>query len=189
MVSSQTRSIPVKLRPTFEKIVAMTDAVCREHLNEEYAELCRELTAALCRKRPSPVERGKLETWACGIVYTIGSCNFLFDKSQTPHLTPDELSALFGVAKSTASGKATQIRKMFDISPLDTRWCLPSRLEDNPLVWMVQVNGFIVDVRHTIREVQEEAFRLGLIPYIPADRLESSAILNRGRRPPTRQST
>lgn len=169
MASSQTRSIPVKLRPTFEKLVAMTDAVCREHLNEEYAELCRELTAALCRKRPSPVERGKLDTWACGVVYTIGSCNFLFDKSQTPHLTTDELCGLFGVAKSTASGKATQIRKMFGIWQLDPRWSLPSRLEDNPLAWMIQVNGYIVDARHVPREIQEEALRLGLIPYLPGE--------------------
>jgi hypothetical protein len=44
---------------------------------------------------------------------------------------------------------------------------LPSRLEDNPLAWMVMVNGFIVDVRDMPREVQEEAFRKGLIPYLP----------------------
>ena len=170
MAISQTRSIPVKLRPTFEAIVGMTDAVCRQHLNEEYAELSRELAAALCRKRPSPVERGRLDSWACGVVYTIGSCNFLFDKSQTPHLTPDELSAFFGVAKSTASGKATQIRKMFGIWQLDTRWCLPSRLEENPLVWMIQVDGFIVDVRSQPRYIQEAALRQGLIPFLPGER-------------------
>ena len=47
---------------------------------------------------------------------------------------------------------------------------LPSRLDDNPMVWMLQVNGFMVDVRHAPREVQEIAFKKGLIPYIPADR-------------------
>lgn len=169
MAISQTRSIPVKLRPTFEAIVGLTDAVCREHLTEEYAELCRELAAALCRKRPSPVERGKLASWACGIVYTIGSCNFLFDKSQTPSMTADELCALFGVSKSTGAAKATQIRKMFGIWQLDTRWCLPSRLEDNPLAWMIQVNGLIVDARHMPREIQQEAVRRGLIPYMPGE--------------------
>ena len=77
---------------------------------------------------------------------------------------------MFGVAKSTASAKATQIRKMFGIWQLDTRWCLPSRLETNPLAWMIQVNGFIVDARYASREVQEEALRLGLIPYLPGER-------------------
>ncbi len=35
---------------------------------------------------------------------------------------------------------------------------------------MLEVNGFIMDVRHAPREVQEMAFEKGLIPYIPADR-------------------
>ena len=45
---------------------------------------------------------------------------------------------------------------------------LPSRLADNPLVWMVEVNGFVVDVRMIPRDVQEEAHRLGLIPFVPS---------------------
>ena len=44
-----------------------------------------------------------------------------------------------------------------------------SRMEDNPLVWMAEVNGFLVDLRHAPREVQEIAYEQGLIPYIPAD--------------------
>jgi hypothetical protein len=47
---------------------------------------------------------------------------------------------------------------------------LPSRLDSNPMVWMLQVNGMIVDIRHMLREVQVEAFERGMIPYIPADR-------------------
>ena len=53
---------------------------------------------------------------------------------------------------------------------MDPEWCLPSRLEDNPLVWMLTVNGLIMDIRDAPREAQEVAFRKGLIPYIPADR-------------------
>jgi hypothetical protein len=40
-------------------------------------------------------------------------------------------------------------------------------LEENPLAWIVEVNGLPVDVRAMPREVQEEAYRLGLIPYLP----------------------
>jgi hypothetical protein len=32
---------------------------------------------------------------------------------------------------------------------------------------MIQVNGLITDADSALREIQEEAFRLGLIPYIP----------------------
>lgn len=38
------------------------------------------------------------------------------------------------------------------------------------MVWTLQVNEFMVDVRHALREVQEIVFNKGLIPYIPADR-------------------
>ena len=53
-----------------EEIAGLVDAFCREHLNEEYAELCRRLTEKLARKRPSPLVSGKPNTWACGIVRT-----------------------------------------------------------------------------------------------------------------------
>lgn len=35
------------------------------------------------------------------------------------------------------------------------------------MAWLIQVNGLIVDARHASREIQEEAFRRGLIPYLP----------------------
>jgi hypothetical protein len=42
-------------------------------------------------------------------------------------------------------------------------------LDKNPLVWMAEVNGYLVDLRAMPREVQEIAFEKGLIPYIPDD--------------------
>ncbi len=59
---------------------------------------------------------------------------------------------------------------MFKMSQMDPEWTLPSLLEENPLVWLLEVNGMIVDVRYMPREVQELAYKKGLIPYIPADR-------------------
>ncbi len=51
----------------------------------------------------------------------------------------------------------------------DPEWTLPSMLDRNPLVWMAEVNGYLVDLRTMPREVQEIAFEKGLIPYIPDD--------------------
>jgi hypothetical protein len=53
----------------------------------------------------------------------------------------------------------------------DPEWTLPSMLDRNPLVWMAEVNGYLVDIRTRTmpREVQEIAFEKGLIPYIPYD--------------------
>jgi len=166
------QSVPVRFRTYFDAITAQTDAVCSAHLTDEHADLCRRLTAALCRKRPPPVTGGRIETWACGIAYAIGSVNFLFDKSQTPHMTAGELCALFGVSARTGAAKASEIRKIFGMYQMDPSWSLPSRIDDNPYVWMISVNGFYVDARHASREIQEEALRLGLIPYLPGTRTE-----------------
>jgi hypothetical protein len=47
---------------------------------------------------------------------------------------------------------------------------LPSRLADNPIVWMVQINGLMIDIRESPPELQRLAYEKGLIPLIPADR-------------------
>lgn len=171
MASAQGKQVPAKMRETYEAVVALTDAFCRAHLNEEYADLARTLTATLCRKRPSPLAQGRPKTWACGIVYALGQVNFLFDKSQDPYLSATDVCAGFGVSQASASSKAKTIRDALDLMPLDPRWSLPSRLDDNPLVWMLEVNGFILDVRSLPRSVQIEAYERGLIPYLPHERL------------------
>jgi hypothetical protein len=165
-------SVPKAMQPRFEALVGLTDELCAEHLNAEYADLCRRLTAALCRKRPSPLERGRLESWAAGIVYALGSVNFLFDPSQQPHMSAGAICAAFGVSPSTGAAKAKQIRDLFGMVQGDPRWCRPSQLKDNPLAWLIEVDGLVQDARHLPRPLQEEAHRRGLIPYVPDARGE-----------------
>lgn len=162
-------SVPKSMQAVYDGVVGLTDAFCAAHLNAEYAELCRKLAAALCRKRPSPLERGKLKSWAAGIVYALGSVNFLFDPSQDPHLSAGEVCAAFGVSTSTGAAKAKQIRDLFRMLPMDANWCLPSKLEESPTAWLISINGLILDARRAPRPIQEEAFRRGLIPYVPGD--------------------
>src|SRR5918993_2838966 len=163
-------SVPKSMQATYEAITALTDTFCREHLNEDYRELARRMTAALCRKRPSPLVSGQPRTWACGIIYVLGQINFLTDPSTQPYMTTADLCARFGVGQSTANAKARVISQALDTSRLNPDWSLPSLLDQHPLVWMAEVNGFLVDLRHMPREVQEIAFARGMIPYIPDDR-------------------
>ena len=46
---------------------------------------------------------------------------------------------------------------------------LTGLVDQNPLVWMAEVNGMLVDLRDMPREVQVIAYEKGMIPYIPAD--------------------
>jgi hypothetical protein len=162
-------SVPKAKRPWFEAVVELTDQVCASYLTDEYASLARTLAAGLARKRPCPLIRGHVNTWACGVLYAVGAANFLFDPAQKPHMRGADLCSAFGVSPSTGAAKGREIMRMFRIGQLDPRWCLPSRLADNPLAWMVELNGFIVDARRLPRELQEEAHRRGLIPFIPGE--------------------
>jgi hypothetical protein len=167
---TKSEHVPKPMEATFNAIVALTDAFCRAHLDEEYAQLARQATAALCRKRPSPLATGNRKTWACGIVYALGSANFLFDKSQQPTMRAAELCAGFGVSQSTGSAKAKVVRDALGMGQMDPQWYRPSKMEDNPLAWMIMVDGFVVDVRRMSRDVQEIAYEKGLIPYIPGEK-------------------
>ena len=163
--------VPKSMQEKYDTIASIIIRFCEKNLNEEYASVSLLLLAKLCRKRPSPLIKGNPNTWACGIVYAIGSTNFLFDKSQPLHMRAKELAERFGISQSTAGNKAGEIYKLLNIAPLDPEWTLPSMLGDNPFVWMFETeSGFIVDVRHAAREIQEKLFNAGMIPFIPADR-------------------
>ena len=108
-------NVPKEMSETQEVISKLLIEYSEEYLNKEYEELCLHALEKLCRKRPSPLKSGRSNTWAAGIVYAIGSNNFIFDKSQPIHMTAKELVTPFGVAASTASSKAAQIKKLLKI--------------------------------------------------------------------------
>src|SRR5271157_4499473 len=157
------------MQATYDAVVALTDAFCRDHLNDEYRDLARAMTAALCRKRPSPLISGQPRTWSCGIIYVLGQLNFLSDRSSQPTMTTADICAAFGVGQSTASAKARVISDTLRTHRMDPRWTLRSLIDRNPLVWMAEVKGFLVDLRDVPREVQVIAYDKGTIPYVPAD--------------------
>ena len=163
-------AVPKALQATYDAVTALMDAVCDQHLDQDYRDLARAMAAALSRKRPSPLASGQPRTWACGIVYALGQTNFLSDDSFEPSMTMAQLCAAFGVGQSTASAKAKVISAAMRIGLMDPNWTVPSLMEKNPLVWMAEVNGIVVDLRDTPREVQVIAYQQGVIPYVPADR-------------------
>lgn len=162
--------VPRAMLPTYEAMVALTDAFCAEHLDAEYRDAARRMAAALCQKRPSPVTSGKPRTWACAIIHVVGRLNFLSDPAFEPCMTMAQVAAGFGVGQSTASAKAKVISAALGSRHIDPQWILPSLAAANPLIWMAQVNGLLVDLRTMPKEVQQAAFDKGMIPYVPADK-------------------
>lgn len=85
-------------------------------------------------------------------------------------MTMAQVAAGFGVGQSTASAKAKVISAALGSRHIDPQWILPSLAAANPLIWMAQVNGLLVDLRTMPKEVQQAAFDKGMIPYVPADK-------------------
>ncbi|MDX2097829.1 MAG: plasmid pRiA4b ORF-3 family protein [Leptolyngbyaceae cyanobacterium bins.59] len=175
--SQKSENVPKAMEEKFNSIIELTDEFARQHLNEEYAQMIRQAAAALCRKRPSPLEKGQAKTWAAGITHAIGMVNFLFDSSQPLYISAGELYQWFGISASTGQGKSKQVRDTLKMRQFDPNWCLPSLVDRNPLIWMLSVNGLIIDIRSAPLPVQVDAFRKGMIPYIPGHKEDSEAFV------------
>lgn len=160
-------AVPKAMQGKYDEIAAILIPYCDEHLNDEYKDLCLHALEKLCRKRPSPVASGRAKTWAAGIVYAIGQNNFIFDKSQAIHMTAVELVEPLGIAKTTASSKAAEIKKLLKIDHFNSEWVLASDMESNPMLWLVEINGLSVDARTLPLDLQEYCAERGLIPYVP----------------------
>jgi len=126
------------------------------------------LAAKLARKRPSPLTRGDRDIWAAGIVYAIGRVDFLADPNHTPYLRTDELARLLGVKQTTMTNKGRFIMDTLDIGLMDPEYSRRDMLEHNPMVWLLEIDGLLVDARHLPEAIQVELCRHGLIPYVPA---------------------
>jgi hypothetical protein len=167
---SEDLPIPAALRDRAQQIIDVTDAACQEHLDEEYGALARQLVARLARKRPSPLVRGDVRIWAAGAIYAVGQVNFLFDRTQTPHLTAKQLAEALGVVQTTMANKAGIINRLLDIGIFEPDLTRMAMIEQHPMAWLVEVDGFIIDARTVPAELQDEARRRGLIPDLETGR-------------------
>ena len=163
----KTQRVPAAALPAAADIVEITDAFCAEHLDPEYAELCRTLAVRLGRKRPSPLLRGDRRIWAAGIVHTIGWVNFLADPAQRPHLRTEQLAELLAVKQTTMGNKGALIRDLFGIGRFHPEFVRRDMMEKNLMAWLVEVDGLIMDARSLPVPVQHELARVGIIPYVP----------------------
>ena len=170
---SPIEKIPRALEEKFAAITALTDTFCEKYLNDEYRVLIHRVVGSFARKRPSPLLRGKENVWAAAAVHAVGRINFLDDPSRLPHCKPRMLYEFFGIAQSTGQNKSKEIRGSLRMGTMSPEWTLPSRLADNPLVWTLQINGLVIDIRQASLGLQRLAYEKGLIPFVPAERSDA----------------
>jgi hypothetical protein len=138
-----------------QKLIEMTSAFCAQKLNNEYSQLCEKLVKKLGRKRDVPFQRGKPEIWAAAVVNTIGSINFLFDKSFEPYISTDQINEYFGTKNSTVSSKAREIKDMFNLWYYNPEFSTQKMAESNPFNQYVMVDGIIVTLDSLPNNLQQ----------------------------------
>jgi hypothetical protein len=158
-MAGQSTRVPKTMQRTYDAVTSITDAFCRDHLNDEYAHYANLLAAALCRKRPSLLINGRPRTWACGVLYALGQINFLSDKSFEPYMILGDLCDRMGVGKSTGSAKSRTISDAFGLLPFHPAWMLPSLMERNPLSSLFEIRGLPAGMDHLRGQVQAAALR------------------------------
>jgi hypothetical protein len=149
------------------EITQITDEFCGEHLDGEYADLCRALAAKLARKRPSPLRRGDRRIWAAGIVHTVGWVNFLADPAQSPHVRTEQLAELLGVKQTTMGNKGALIRDLLGIGRFDPEFSRREMIEKSPFTWLLEINGLPVDARWLPEQSQRALVEAGILPFMP----------------------
>ncbi len=138
-----------------KQLLEITGAFCRQKLNNEYFQLCEKLIKKMGRKREVPFKRGKLEIWAAAVIYTIGSINFLFDKSFEPYISSKQMNEYFGTKGTTVSNKARIIKDMFDLWYFGSEFSTSAMELNNPFNTMVMVDGLIVPINNLPESMQQ----------------------------------
>ena len=145
-----------KIKEKEQQILALAKEFCTNVLKEDnYSMLAEKLILKMGRKRNVPFETGKVEIWACAVIHALGTINFLFDKSNKPYTTVDELNKYFGTKKSTTGNKSKEIREMFKMNYFDSEFSTNGIKEINPFNNFVMVDGFIVSIDSLPEEYQK----------------------------------
>lgn len=126
-----------------DEIAQMVTTFCKEKLDEEYEQLCEKMVRKLGRKRTKPLLTGRTEIWAAAVVYTVGTMNFLFDKSFEPYVSSADINEYFGTSSSTVAQKARTIRQLLKLSQYWDKDFSTSRMQaNNPMNMLMDLSKF-----------------------------------------------
>lgn len=86
------------------------------------------------------------------------------------YAAPDALAGAFGLSKSTLGQEGKQVRDLLKMTWATPEFLRAEMIDANPMIWFVEVNGLPYDARELPVEIQAEAYRRRVIPYVsPVD--------------------
>jgi len=133
----------------------------KRYLNQDYLTLCANVFEDLLDQDETIFIRGKAEIWAASIVWSVGSLNFLGDKSFEPYATLADVCSFFNANTSTIGQKASKIKDLLDISIWSSEYRLPDSSIGNFVDNLVMTeDGFIVTKDMLDDDEGEEKFQV-----------------------------
>jgi hypothetical protein len=131
-----------------EAIAQLTDAFCAEHIAPEadadhIAQLARHIIGlSLTNSGRKVMRRGLPATWACAVLYLLGTSNHgAFDR--------DFMCDTLGVSVDTALDHVEKIRSSLQIMPDDVRWMTPHHRQQDPRLRLWRDASGIIYLRET----------------------------------------
>lgn len=103
--------IPKEMQGIYNCLVPAITVFCEAQLDARYLEKCLAALEKLCRKRPSPLLSGNLNTWAAGIVYFVCAQNDRFVRGRKNRLDAAEVAGFFDLSVNTASTRPPRYEK------------------------------------------------------------------------------
>lgn len=126
------QDIKEKVEEKKRELLELTLNFSHQHLNSEYDEVIEKLILKMSRKREVPFLTGKIEIWAASVIHALGTINFLFDKTNEPYVSVQDINSFFGTKQSTTSQKSKIIRDMFKMTYFDKEFSIERIRQKNP---------------------------------------------------------
>jgi hypothetical protein len=121
-----------KINKRQTEILNLIKGFADKKLDAEYFELSKNLLMKLGHKRNVPFLRGRPNIWAGGIIYAIGTINFLIDKSNESYISASEIADYFNASKSTIASKSRTIKKLTNIDIFDPEFSTQDMKDNFP---------------------------------------------------------
>ncbi len=150
------------------EVMSFIEEVCKKNLNEEYLFLAESLCKEISELKEVNLNKGKANSWACGIVHALGLKNGLFTNKTGINIKAGDLYKLFEVSSSTGLSKSREVRALIDLE--DDKWLITCNKGDS------LDNSKIADNEIDLEEEQKEKIEKETLDEVCVSKVEAEII-------------
>lgn len=116
------QTIELASNERYLEIVNIIKEVCEDNFNKDYLFLAENLSKELFKAQIDALNKGKANSWACGIVHAVGLQNNLFNNKSNVRIKAQDFYKLFNVSSSTGLSKSKEVRSHVDMK--EDKWLI-----------------------------------------------------------------